>query len=53
MIRHQAVGMQRAIESCECPAKVKEIEAAIVLSDETRYSIVTALDDVQREPGDY
>jgi hypothetical protein len=46
MIRHQTVGVERAMEASQCPPQVKEIKAAIRVRHEAWRAVVAALNDV-------
>src|SRR5438105_7206695 len=51
VIRHQAIGVQRALRLGREIAKVKQVDEVIAVFPETRLPVVTALNDVYGDVG--
>jgi len=51
MVRHEHVGMHRALVPPRCGAKQLQVEMPVAIRVETRITVVPALQDVQRYAG--
>jgi hypothetical protein len=50
VVRHQAVRMQPAASPRQYSAQMKQVESSVLMLEETRPTIVAALDDMNRGP---
>jgi hypothetical protein len=53
VIRHQAIGMQRASRFAEKPAQMKKIKLAVLILVEALLPIISALDYMYRDVGQH
>jgi hypothetical protein len=51
MVGHLHIGMQRAGTGLECFAQPVAIRVIVLLGKKTRFAVVAALDDMERESG--